>query len=80
MKRSITCWYSFDHKKNVFEFNHIEDGHSERDVPLAQHPHQVKSWKGQQWQKKHAYLEADAATVQLQGSNVQVILDKVVLI
>ena len=50
----ITIWKIYNAKKEEYEHNHIEDGHSTSDYPLPKHPSFIsqKSWKSYKWEKE----------------------------
>lgn len=54
----VTKWYLWDKHSESFQFNHIEDGHSHRDVPLIRFKSQ-ESLGGSKWDKRHAYMDGD---------------------
>lgn len=60
-----TLWYRLMRDKegnDVYEFNHLEDGHCESAKPTPKHPdHQA--WARATWRKEHAVLTADNKVV-----------------
>jgi hypothetical protein len=46
----VTAWYRFDKEHAVFNFNHLEDGHSADASP--QDRQLGKRWKGGGWEKR----------------------------
>jgi hypothetical protein len=61
-KEQITCWYRFIHKKNKFEFNHIQNGWNELLEPKPQNEQQAKDWKGARWKKTLGILKDGKVT------------------
>lgn len=57
--RPITLWYAVTEKDKERNkaFNHIEDGHSDKDCPHANTEIQKKSWQGQTWEKEHKHID-----------------------
>lgn len=58
----ITLWNRYDKESDSFQFNHLEDGHSDRDVPYAKFPEQ-KGWVNSKWTREHAYLDGENRVV-----------------
>jgi hypothetical protein len=58
----VTVWHLSRHvgegenRRLVEEFNHIEDGHVETDVPKAVTAQQQKNWAGGLWRREYATL------------------------
>lgn len=53
-----TLWFRLNRDKegnDVFEFNHLEDGHCESDKPTPKHPDH-HAWARSKWRKEHAAL------------------------
>ena len=60
-----TLWYRLgkdDDGNDVFEFNHLEDGHCPNPKPTPKHPDH-KSWARSTWKKEHAVLTTDNKVV-----------------
>jgi hypothetical protein len=58
-----TLWYRWvktDKGAWVWDFNHLEDGHCQNDLPTPKMPIHNQTWKGGKWAKAH---------VQLNGTN-----------
>ncbi len=55
-KRPITVWARYDSKRDVFEHNHIEEGHvaSTQMVPTDT---LNRGWKNGKWEKRLGYLD-----------------------
>ena len=64
--KPITVWKAWDKELEAFVHNHIEDGHSHRDMPSATFATQ-KHWTNSKWLREHAYLDADNRVVNLDG-------------
>ena len=64
--KPVTIWYSrYGKEKDVkYEFNHIEDGHTDATKPRAMSPEQDKLWKGGDWTFKLACLNDNAKVVE----------------
>lgn len=60
--KPVTLWNKFDHDTKSYQFNHLEDGHSDREAPHAKFPAQT-GWTGSKWTKEHAYLNLDNKVV-----------------
>lgn len=60
--KPITKWNRWNPETKSFQFNHIEDGHSDREKPYAKFPAQ-KGWEGSEWTKEHVYLDGDNKVV-----------------
>ena len=59
--RPATAWSRLMKDKDgveFWDFNHIEDGHCENDVPTPQHPSHKNVWNGK-WQKEFIKLVND---------------------
>jgi len=54
--KPITVWERYSDSHKAWEHNHIEDGHSDKDIPLAHTKDQGRGWKGGKWRKVHAHL------------------------
>jgi len=59
MKTMITVWKIYNKDKDIYQHNHVEDGHSTSEYPL---PKQLsfqsqKSWKSMKWQREFGYLD-----------------------
>ena len=65
----ITIWYRFNHKKEVFEHNHIEEGWSALEVPLPKSETQKKGWKGATWKKKFGFLQ-EGKVIEIGGEGI----------
>ena len=48
--QQVTCWYKYNPKKDLFEFNHIEDGEvaTLKPLPKGNFPLQ-NDWKNYTW-------------------------------
>jgi hypothetical protein len=58
-RKLATLWYRWAKNEDglyEWQFNHLEDEHSERDLPLPNHPNQKASWAGGRWAKAHVQL------------------------
>jgi hypothetical protein len=71
----VTIWYRFNHKENVFEHNHIEEGWSSLDAPLPKSENQERGWKGATW-KKHVGLLRDGKVTEIGADGVLGVLNK----
>lgn len=58
----ITVWFSWNEKAKKFEHHHIEDGHSNQDIPVMFSSAQ-QSWVKQKWEKKWQFLDQDSKIV-----------------
>jgi hypothetical protein len=62
-----TLWYRWvrDTKKDVWywDFNHLEDGHCENDLPTPKHPNHNQAWKGGKWAKTRVLLDDNNVVV-----------------
>ena len=57
----VTKWFrqkKDKHGNNVFEFNHLEDGHAIADKPVPKFESQ-NGWKGSTWTKEHRHMTED---------------------
>lgn len=61
--KKITTWYKFNKEFHDYDFNHIEDGHSELAAPVPKCEHQKKKWANARWVKVHDYLDKDNVIV-----------------
>lgn len=52
----ITVWQRLNKNSGIFEHNHIEDGLSDREAPVAISDHQMNCWKGAVWKKLKGQL------------------------
>jgi len=52
----ITIWYRMN-EKNIYEFNHIEDGHASTELPFIKVPEMQKGWAKGKWSKEFAELD-----------------------
>jgi hypothetical protein len=62
---AVTIWYRLNRDKagnEVFEHNHIENGHCEGDKPTPKHPSH-SAWARSKWRKEHAVLTS-AGTIE----------------
>lgn len=51
----VTMWYRRN-EEGIFEFNHIQNYHTDDDKPAANFDNQKKAWKNGTWRKAFAYL------------------------
>lgn len=56
--KKITTW-ECRRPGSDWEYNHFDDGWSERDAPRAINDYQAKSWAGKEWRRRHTYLHDD---------------------
>ena len=62
--KPVTIWYCRYGKEDAkYEFNHIENGHTESTKPKANSPEQDKLWKGGDWIFKFACLNEKHSVV-----------------
>lgn len=52
----ITCWDKLDKGTDKFEFNHIENGHTQEWKPTPKSDFQRQHWINQAWRREYAYL------------------------
>jgi len=57
--KKVTVWEAWDSNKKVFKHNHIENGWSDKDTPVAFCERQSKAWSRTKFIKKYAYLTSD---------------------
>lgn len=55
--KEITLWFRQD-EKGAFQFNHLEDGHSEGDKPTPKVREQAAMWQRGIWLREHAWLDS----------------------
>lgn len=67
--KPVTLWYRLDHETKSYQYNHLEDGHSDREVPHAKFPEQLKSWSGDKWKKEHAHLDENNVVLRAKGED-----------
>ncbi len=58
LMQPCTLWFKRDVREDVWEYNHLEDGHAQTRVPSPKTPGQA-GWKGGLWQRSHAWLTDD---------------------
>jgi hypothetical protein len=54
MNKPITVW-----ERQVWEHNHISDGHITNDSPVPKTNEQKKMWRGVVWRKSFRYLDSE---------------------
>jgi hypothetical protein len=54
--KAITAWQRFYPTTNTWQHNHIQDGHTELNAPIAVSDTQIAAWKNATWRKCRAYL------------------------
>ena len=55
--KPITIWQQFNEERQMFEHNHIDDGHLLSNAPIPISQEQKKSWGGVSWKKEFGYLK-----------------------
>ena len=54
--KPITLWTSWNVKTEMWEHNHIDDGHIVEEAPVGTTDGQRKAWKQKKWKKIFGYL------------------------
>ncbi len=62
--KPITVWERYSESHWAWEHNHIEDGHTESDIPLAHNKDQANAWKKGKWNAIHAHLDENNIVVE----------------
>lgn len=62
----VTSW-SIKTDKGLVEFNHVENGWSEKDAPTPNCKHQQTAWKNRTWVREHTYAVLADVTISLPG-------------
>lgn len=53
----VTVWERWSDTKNLFEHNHVEDGHSDKNTPTPYTNNQIRLWDKATWCKRFAYKD-----------------------
>jgi hypothetical protein len=61
MNKPATLWYAFDKENNIWNYNHIEDGHiSEKPIPRSD---AQSWWKNARWSANYKYIDENGRVV-----------------
>ncbi len=53
----VTLWSKLNKKTSQYDYNHLEDGWCENDVPTPMIEKSLQAdWKNSKWEKTHSYL------------------------
>lgn len=54
--KPVTLWYRYDPEKEIWNYNHLEYGHSTETAPAPNCDYQRRAWKNGIWRKEHTNM------------------------